>query len=362
MITDGVPALPYEQMPAGVNDAAVQVGRVTGLTPESASRNGYRFVGRWAQDANPIINGQLQYVYQGFTNDGENLVSFWFPVTTAALPDTIRALPDDQMALFDSDPQAYIDTQIEMLNRLTAADFSPNLDELDALVASLLIEEMPADGLSGNVWRPMAVADAPGGTLTAIPDAQNYSVSYFAERQPQLRGRLQHRRGHVHRGWRGGRRHRARSLAPARWPPATPIRGARTLVNTLTAAQSFRVLPGGEPHACSTCPTGGPVVTFVKIGPADEVPPELPPVIILPTPDPVIPMGRVTANPGVNVRSGPGTDYPIIGFANFGATGQIVGRDAAAEWWATPLSSARRPGWPGSPQRSSPRPTSRTCR
>ena len=86
--TSGYPALPYEESGAGVNDLAVQVGRAVSqaeLNTTSATQDGYRFVGRWAQDANPVTNQGLRYVYQGFTNDGVYLVSFWWPESTPAL-------------------------------------------------------------------------------------------------------------------------------------------------------------------------------------------------------------------------------------------------------------------------------------
>ena len=103
---------------------AVQMARVTGVAPESASRNGYRFVGRWAQDANPVTNRGCGNTS---TRGSPTTATIWcpsgIPVSTPSLPDSVEALSADQMALFNSDPQAYIDTQIEMLNRLTAADF-----------------------------------------------------------------------------------------------------------------------------------------------------------------------------------------------------------------------------------------------
>ena len=83
--TAGLPALPPEQI-SGVNDLAVQISRAKSDL-DSASRSGYRFVGRWAQDANPVTaESRLWYTYQGFTNDGQYLVNFFYPVTTAKLP------------------------------------------------------------------------------------------------------------------------------------------------------------------------------------------------------------------------------------------------------------------------------------
>ena len=63
-------------------------------------------------------------------------------------------------------------------------------------------------------------------------------------------------------------------------------------------------------------------------------------LIDLPEPETTLPWGRVTAPNGINVRSGPGTHYPIIGFALFGDEGEIVGRSADNRWWAASVPSA----------------------
>jgi heat shock protein HslJ len=62
--------------------------------------------------------------------------------------------------------------------------------------------------------------------------------------------------------------------------------------------------------------------------------------IAVATPAPSTPTGRVTAPSGVNVRSGPGTNYPVIGVAPFGAEGEIVGRTADSQWWAVSVPAA----------------------
>ena len=48
----------------------------------------------------------------------------------------------------------------------------------------------------------------------------------------------------------------------------------------------------------------------------------------------------VIAPAGVNVRTGPGSAYPIIGTANFGVEGAIIGRSADGLWWVTPVRGA----------------------
>ncbi len=59
-----------------------------------------------------------------------------------------------------------------------------------------------------------------------------------------------------------------------------------------------------------------------------------------PEPAPAVPTGRVTAPNGVNIRSGPGTNFPILGVAPFNATGEIIGRSADGRWWVVAVPSA----------------------
>jgi heat shock protein HslJ len=62
--------------------------------------------------------------------------------------------------------------------------------------------------------------------------------------------------------------------------------------------------------------------------------------IDIPEPDPGVPTGRVTAPNGVNIRSGPGTNFPVLGVAPFGATGEIIGRSADRNWWVVAAPAA----------------------
>jgi heat shock protein HslJ/uncharacterized protein YraI len=61
------------------------------------------------------------------------------------------------------------------------------------------------------------------------------------------------------------------------------------------------------------------------------------PTVIPPTPGPQVPYGMVIAPAGVNVRTGPGTAYPVIGVAPFNTKGVISGKSADRQWWVTPL-------------------------
>jgi hypothetical protein len=50
--------------------------------------------------------------------------------------------------------------------------------------------------------------------------------------------------------------------------------------------------------------------------------------------------GVVLAPAGVNVRTGPGTEYPIVGLAPLGTKGEIVGVSEDGQWWVAAVAAA----------------------
>jgi heat shock protein HslJ len=63
--------------------------------------------------------------------------------------------------------------------------------------------------------------------------------------------------------------------------------------------------------------------------------------IDLPAPsEPATPTGRVVGTQSLNVRSGPGTAFPVIGVARLGDQGELIGRSADGRWWAVSAPSA----------------------
>ena len=125
-----MPVLP--PVPA-TNDLAVQPAYV-----DFGSGSGVRFVGRYVQAADPIYNGQLLYVYQGLTDDGRYLVSMQWPVTAAGLTDDPATVPTADYATADAF-EAYRAEIVDQLNGLSADEWTPSLDALDALVNSLTL-------------------------------------------------------------------------------------------------------------------------------------------------------------------------------------------------------------------------------
>lgn len=134
----GLPVLPIEET-FGINDFATQL-RPVAADADSASPNGFRFIGRFAMDATPLTNAGLRYIYQGFSNDGRYLVAFFFPVRTDALPDDLEAINTEDMDAFNSDGLSYLANKSAMLDELPAAAWEPNLARLDALITSLAIK------------------------------------------------------------------------------------------------------------------------------------------------------------------------------------------------------------------------------
>lgn len=176
--TAGYPALPMEAVGAGYNDLAVQVGRIP-ATATSATKSGYRLVGRWMQDPNPVTNQALRYVYQGYTNDAKYLVSFWYPVSTSDLPDTADELSAEQQEAIQADPAGAIAAEADRLNALSADDWEPSLEQLDGLVASLEIEGMAANALEGRDW--LWAASRSGGQDTQVAEPDKYRLRFTSD-------------------------------------------------------------------------------------------------------------------------------------------------------------------------------------
>jgi len=256
-----MPALPVEEV-VGHNDVAVQAGRAvtdTAGTSPSASKSGFRFVGRWAQDANPVINQNLKYVYQGFTNDGKYLVSFFYPVTTPKLPRSQEEVTAGQMERFNTNPTAAIQMQAQMLDALAPSDWDPNLNTLDALVASLEIARMKSAGLLEQPWVLAGVE--PGGGVKPLTDTtRHYEVLFMADGNLAYQADCNRGSGTFtyHGGMTGGLRS---TLGLATMAECNDNGQGQMFVNGLMSSQDFRVLPGGSPFKL-ILPAGGGSLVF----------------------------------------------------------------------------------------------------
>lgn len=305
--TSGMPALPSEQV-AGYNDLAVQVDRAVPaneLNLTSSAQTGYRFVGRWAQDANPVTNQGLRYVYQGFTNDGQYLVSFFYPVRTDALPDSIDDLDaDDVNAFYSDNPMPKIEATAADLNALAPSDWEPDLETLDALVASLEISGVPAAGLQDVTWLWTEGPSQPGSKdIVAIPDPAAYQVTYNADGTINFTadcnsGGMSYELRQA--GMAGGM---LAQPGPATLAACAPDSYSQSFINSLMAAQNYKVRAGGGTMEL-VLPAGGGSLIMMTAKAVAAMPPAV-------APAPPAPEATATKAPAATVVPIPPTNTPV---------------------------------------------------
>lgn len=173
--TEGMPVLPFEEV-NGTNDLVTQYAYVY-----TNFGFGVRFVGRFSQSVAPVTNDtpQLYYIFQGLSDDGLYLVSFFYPITTNELPNS-DAVTDEERQQAESDPRGYLDAKIEELNDLGYAEWTPALTELDTVITSL---EFPRrfDGpaLTDVLWAWNELIEPDGQSLIINPDS--YTLKFFPD-------------------------------------------------------------------------------------------------------------------------------------------------------------------------------------
>lgn len=108
--------------------------------------SGLRFLTEYAQYFAPINNRELFYMFQGLSNDGEYYIIAILPITHPALQadEKPETTPPDGGIPFpgeSGDPaetvSAYYNQVADLLDISQPNAFAPNLDALDAMIASL---------------------------------------------------------------------------------------------------------------------------------------------------------------------------------------------------------------------------------
>lgn len=140
--------------------------------------------------------------------------------------------------------------------------------------------------------------------------------------------------------------------ASFRWRPNTPgshvieLRAFNIDSTPSQPSQIFVTIIASEGAAQATpiaqADTATPVVptnTPLPLPPTPTVPP------LTPTPTETVTVveadATVTMLVGLNVRQGPGTNYPVIGRLPEGATARITGRDPFSAWWQIEYASSQ---------------------
>jgi heat shock protein HslJ len=173
--THGMPILPFEGM-HGTNDLVTQY---TYFYPDFGF--GVRIVGRFAQSVEPVTSDSppLFYNFQGVSDDGLYFVSFFYPITTDELPTSEEITEEEAQQALD-DPRAYLDAKAEELNDLSFADWTPALSELDAVITSLVFpRSFDGPSLTDALWAWNELIEPDGQSLILNPDS--YTLKFFPD-------------------------------------------------------------------------------------------------------------------------------------------------------------------------------------
>ena len=316
--TEGMPVLPNEQV-SGYNDLAVQ-GRYF-----SFDRGyGVRFVGRFDQDSKPVTNEGLFYIFQGFSHDGNYFYAFFYPVTTGTLPNTVADVSEEQMNNLNQDSSAYMAERAQALNALAPADWEPSLETLDSLVSSLAyvsvfdkpVEPTPTPpagpSLTNVKWEwtrfvdPVDAFDVPdpsqywllfanGGTFSFQVDCNSGNGSYSADN-----GSISMEITSITKASCGDESLSDKFVENLGYVGTYTFSGSQLILDLMAdgGQMFFRHAGGGvipsQPGA------GAPTATTIE---------------------------------PINVRLGPGTEYPTHGTAAAGSVFEIKGVSQDGEWW-----------------------------
>ena len=323
--TSGLPVLPFEEV-TGVNDLAVQ-----GEYLEFDWFQGMRFVGRFAQDPNPVINEGLFYIFQGFNEDNSCLISFFYPVRTDLLPDAAEDVSEDELESVDADPNTYIDEKIESLNNLIASDWDPDLNTLDAVIGSLAYVPPVQAGtsLTGVTWGWTELTETEPASQSIIPNPESYTLVFQPDGGLQVLADCNSGFGTFTIDGDNMNIEIGVFTTAVCGPESLSSLYLDTLVRTGTyeLTQAELVLNQVDPAG---------MMRFSNLGPGFSVPGAGEGV---PT--------AVAIEP-INVRSGPGAQYPSYGVVSIGTSGEVIGISEDGEWWVVRVSIEYAPdgrGW-----------------
>jgi len=129
-----VGALPFLPLTADVQQMHAQVKPL-----DFKSGKGVRFLTQYSNGMSPINNQMLFYTFQGLTNDGKYYTAAVLPVYLNGLP--LNPTDTSNLPLeFTSDFNTYVANLVNPLDLQSASDYAPDLDLLDALVQSIVVE------------------------------------------------------------------------------------------------------------------------------------------------------------------------------------------------------------------------------
>ena len=121
--------------PAGYRGGAAVIFEAHRESLSFQNGNGERGLETFGQSHYGVSNESLKYVFRGYSADQQYGVYVQIPIHAANLPDVAPTIAFNSQDVLDYNQKA-----AESMNALAPADFTPNLDSLDALVASISVD------------------------------------------------------------------------------------------------------------------------------------------------------------------------------------------------------------------------------
>jgi hypothetical protein len=121
--------------PAGYRGGAAVIFKAQEKALSFQNGSGDRGLETFGQDHYGVSNESLRYVFRGYSADQQYGIYVQVPIRATNLPDAVPTLTTDVQDILEYNQQA-----AESMNALTPADFTPDLDLLDAWVASIHVE------------------------------------------------------------------------------------------------------------------------------------------------------------------------------------------------------------------------------
>jgi heat shock protein HslJ len=245
------------------------------------------------------------------------------------LPNSEADVPEDvQVAASDPETNAAYQQEVkDTLNPLPASDWSPDLSQLDAMVASLTFPTEPQPSLTGTTWQWEALT-VPNGEIVTPDDPASYTILFNEAEGGQGTAEIQADCNSVGATYTVD----ANSIDIALGPSTLAECGEASLggryLSSLEAAAIY-FFQDGDLFMDLMFDSGTMRFSDGAAAESPETEPE-------PTPEPTgegTATGTITAPDGVWVRSGPGTEYPTLSAIPFEATVTITGRNEDSSWW-----------------------------
>ncbi|MEW6581077.1 MAG: hypothetical protein AB1435_18050 [Chloroflexota bacterium] len=126
-----LPFLPI--LPAG------QLLRARAEYVDTPAASGISYIVVYRQDVAPLLSNDFHWTFQGISADGSRFISATLQVSTPLFPDEVPA--DYDWNRTEAEWIAEFNEGIATLNAAGPSDFSPSLDDLDALVSTLAFGE-----------------------------------------------------------------------------------------------------------------------------------------------------------------------------------------------------------------------------